>query len=318
MNAILKLKLGILPALAVAICMVGAGLGQIMPAAAQTGFLHGQQQSYQSGWVQLNNARARLVTGSQALNARIQPSPTGAQRLAGLQIKLDPNWKTYWRSPGDSGVPPQFDWSGSQNVKKVDVLWPAPARYVEKYATTIGYKDEVVLPLIVHVKDPAKPAELKLKLFLGICEDICVPVNTALKHSVPAPGAAANPEHKDSLLAHFLRLVPQKVKAGPKAGLTQPLGVKSVTLSGGADAPRLLVVAIFPKGAKRRELYAEAGPATYLPQPVALEANAGNERVTRFAIDLSRSGGAAALKGKTVKLTLVSDAGQGEVDWPIK
>ena len=56
-------------------------------------------------------------------------------------------WKTYWRMPGDAGIPPQFDWSGSQNVKSVEVLWPAPQRFIDSGGETVGYKDRVVFPL---------------------------------------------------------------------------------------------------------------------------------------------------------------------------
>ncbi len=275
-------------------------------------------QSFRSGWVELNNARARLVSGSQALARTLPNAGKDGLRLAGLHIKLKPKWKTYWRSPGASGVPPRFDWSGSKNVARVEVLWPAPARYVDKYATTVGYKDEVVLPLLITPKDPARPIDLKLKLFLGICEDICVPVDTALRLVLPAPDADATAQHSDALLAHFLRLVPQTIPTGSEIGPAHPLGVRSVRFDGTGKGEKLVVEAVFPEKARRRELYAEADAATYLPQPVVLPASGGDARVTRFAIDLSRSGGVRALKGKSLRLTLVSDQHRGEVRWRLE
>ena len=66
---------------------------------------------------------------------------------AGVEIRLAPGWKTYWRYPGDSGVPPQFDFANSDNVKSVSVPWPAPQRFSDSDGNTIGYKDNVVFPL---------------------------------------------------------------------------------------------------------------------------------------------------------------------------
>ena len=59
---------------------------------------------------------------------------------AGIEIRLDPGWKTYWRYPGDSGVPPTLDFAGSENVKSVTALWPAPQRFADGAGGhSIGY-----------------------------------------------------------------------------------------------------------------------------------------------------------------------------------
>ena len=68
---------------------------------------------------------------------------------AGVQIRLKAGWHTYWRYPGNSGVPPQFDFSGSQNVKEVHVLWPAPERLSEAGGVSIGYAHDLTMPLHV-------------------------------------------------------------------------------------------------------------------------------------------------------------------------
>src|SRR5262244_547517 len=98
---------------------------------------------------------ARLVAGSQSAAA-------GVLR-AGLEIRLKPGWHTYWRYPGDAGVPPQFDFAASQNLKRVVVLWPAPQRIEEAGGSTIGYLGSVMFPLRVEPLDPAKPVLLRLK-----------------------------------------------------------------------------------------------------------------------------------------------------------
>ncbi|MGG7566633.1 protein-disulfide reductase DsbD domain-containing protein [Rhodovulum sp. DZ06] len=108
-------------------------------------------------------------------------------RLAGLRIALAPGWKTYWRNPGDAGIPPRFDWSGSSNVADVQVLWPRPHAFEAFGYRTIGYKEEVTLPLRVTPVDPAQPIALRLSMEYGVCSDICVPEAAELAIDI-APG----------------------------------------------------------------------------------------------------------------------------------
>jgi DsbC/DsbD-like thiol-disulfide interchange protein len=127
---------------------------------------------------------------------------------AGLDITLHDGWKTYWRVPGDAGVPPQFDWSRSRNAKSVTMLWPAPRRFTDEGGETIGYKDRVVFPVDVAANDPGQPIELALDAFLGVCEKICIPVKLemSLVQSKPEPADA-------SLIAAFAARVPRRVDA---------------------------------------------------------------------------------------------------------
>src|SRR6266542_1702588 len=81
---------------------------------------------------------------------------------AGIEIRLDPGWKTYWRYPGDSGVPPRFGFTRSENVASVSVLWPAPQSFSDGSGRSIGYKDDVIFPLRIVPRDPAKPVVLRL------------------------------------------------------------------------------------------------------------------------------------------------------------
>src|SRR5690348_16523091 len=107
-----------------------------------------------SSWIEDSHSAIRIVAGS---------NTQGAETLrAGIEIKLQPGWKTYWRYPGDSGVPPRFDFAGSQNVKDVLVAWPAPHRFSDDSGITIGYKDDVIFPLHVVPQDPGKPVRLRV------------------------------------------------------------------------------------------------------------------------------------------------------------
>jgi DsbC/DsbD-like thiol-disulfide interchange protein len=100
--------------------------------------------------------------------------------MAGLDLTLAPHWKTYWRAPGETGIPPSFDWSGSQNVASVRLHWPSPQVIVLNGMQSIGYYDALTLPVEVVPQDPAKPVELHLQMQLGICKDICMPAALTL------------------------------------------------------------------------------------------------------------------------------------------
>src|SRR3954466_10857272 len=97
-----------------------------------------------SPWEDDAQSAARLIS------ARAVNESGGRMFRAGVEIKLKEGWKTYWRYPGDSGVPPVLDFSMSQNVKTVTVLYPAPTRFSDGGAGhSIGYKGAVTLPLHV-------------------------------------------------------------------------------------------------------------------------------------------------------------------------
>ncbi len=124
--------------------------------------------------------------------------PDGS-RVAGLAISMAPGWKTYWRAPGESGLPPVFDWSESRNVAGVAVEWPAPELFDSFQTATLGYSGRVVLPLVVTPIDPAAPVALRLGLDYGVCADICVPARADLALDI-APGAPA--EGAGEIAAH--------------------------------------------------------------------------------------------------------------------
>ena len=99
---------------------------------------------------------------------------SGTHRAA-LRVVLADGWKTYWRAPGDSGIPPQFDWIGSSNIAQVSITWPTPEVFDQDGIRTIGYKHQMVLPLEIRAVEPGQPIRLKGEIEFGLCEDICVP-----------------------------------------------------------------------------------------------------------------------------------------------
>ncbi len=104
----------------------------------------------------------------------------------GLEIALEPGWKTYWRSPGDAGIPPVVDWSASRGVSRFDLRFPAPVRFGDEGARSIGYTAPVILPIDLALTDPARPATVDLDVQIGLCRDVCVPLSSRLTAELSA------------------------------------------------------------------------------------------------------------------------------------
>jgi DsbC/DsbD-like thiol-disulfide interchange protein len=243
-----------------------------------------------SDWNGDTRAGIRLIGGAQAAEG-------GSQILrAGLEIRLAPGWKTYWRYPGDSGVPPHFDFGKSENVKSVAVQWPAPQRLADSEGITIGYKSDVVFPLKVAPQDPTRPVLLRLKLDYAICEKLCVPAQGQAELAIGAGGAPA------PAIAAAEKTVPQ-----PRAlGADAPLAVRKVTREDGGRLPRLLVDVAAPAGATV-VLFAE-GPSPDWALPVPEPVDGAPSGLQRFAFALDGLPPGASAKGAELKITAVAGA----------
>jgi DsbC/DsbD-like thiol-disulfide interchange protein len=126
-----------------------------------------------------DGATLRLVTSGLA-------DETG--RLVGaIEIRLEPGWKTYWKEPGASGVPPHVDVGASINVSFAAIHFPAPEWHEDSYGAWAGYGGPVVLPITFTVDEPERFSVIEADLFLGICETICIPVQARL---TVEPGSA--------------------------------------------------------------------------------------------------------------------------------
>src|ERR1700678_482642 len=112
-------------------------------------------------WAPAAKSQARLIAGG--------------GNLAGFEIALSPGAITYWRDPGDAGLPPTLDFSGSDNGASVEPEFPAPKRIKEADGgEAFGYDGSVVFPLRVKPRDPTKPATLKLNADFAVCEKVCL------------------------------------------------------------------------------------------------------------------------------------------------
>lgn len=232
-------------------------------------------------WAENDYGALRLITAEDAVGS------SGALRL-GVEFQMKKGWKIYWRSPGDAGFPPRFDWSASENLAEAVVRWPAPERFSAVGFETMGYGGEVVLPVEALAIQPARPATVRARVEYLTCEEICVPVEADLVLALPA--GPAEPTAEAHQIARYAARVPA---TGGGAGMD----VESIALAAGAK-PRLVVEAssqvpfvapdlfvegprelvfsppqvTFSDGKRRARLVVEVDGLTYLPSPLTGQA----------------------------------------------
>jgi DsbC/DsbD-like thiol-disulfide interchange protein len=223
-------------------------------------------------------------------------------RRAGIEIRLGPGWKTYWRYPGDSGVPPRFGFARSENIETIELSWPAPHGFADGTGSSIGYKGGVIFPLRIVPKDPARPVVLRLDLDYAVCEKLCVPATANPELVLDATTSA----HDGALAASEAR-VPKPVAIG-QAG---PLVIKAVKRTPGGRNGRIVVDMAAPETATV-ELFAEGPtPDWALPIPEPSRASPSGSRLFTFELDGLPPG--ATADGATLRLTAVSEEAAIEV-----
>ncbi|MGV3633931.1 MAG: protein-disulfide reductase DsbD domain-containing protein [Pseudorhodoplanes sp.] len=213
---------------------------------------------------------------------------------AGVEIRLAPGWKTYWRYPGDSGVPPTFDFAKSENLKSIQLSWPAPEKIVEADGVIIGYRNNVLFPLAVEPKDPAKPVILRLALDYAICEKVCIPAQAKTELTLKAGGSA------EPAIAAAEKRIPRSQPVGAGA----PLSVKAIHRDDSRTPARVLVDIAAPDGAPV-SVFAE-GPSDDWALPVPDKVDGAPAGLQRFAFALDGLPPGASGKGATLTVTAVA------------
>ena len=235
-----------------------------------------------SPWQRDAHSAVRLLAGSRS----------GSVLLGGIAIQLEPGWKTYWRTPGDSGVPPRFDFSKSDNVEAVTVLWPAPMKFDDGAGGfSLGYKKQVVLPLRIVAKNNDKTVTLRARLNYAVCDKLCIPVEASSELTFASVAST-----EDGNLAAALDAVPKPASIGDSIPLTirdiRREGDKSVLVD--VSAPDSKDVSLFVEGPT---------PDWALPIPKLMEH--GPPGVKRFVFELEGLPPGAKPDGAALKLTLV-------------
>jgi DsbC/DsbD-like thiol-disulfide interchange protein len=254
-----------------------------------------------SQWDDEPHGAARLIAG-----AALESADAKLAR-AGIEIRLDPGWKTYWRYPGDSGVPPTLDFSASENIKSVTTLWPAPERFADGAGGySIGYRGDVILPLQIVPNDAGKPSSLHLKLSYAVCGKLCVPAQADLDLTLSGKAGVEEPTLRGAEAR-----IPRRLALG-QAGT---LGLASVHRQTEGKHQRVVVAVAVPDGVPI-DLFVE-GPTTEwalpLPQPAG-PARDGAPGTRLFTFDLDGLPPGARAEGALLTFTAVSPGEAIEVE----
>lgn len=239
-----------------------------------------------SAWQRTDHTAVRLVSAVTGVG--------GGETLSlGLQFRMQPGWKVYWRSPGSGGLPPVIEWQGSENAGEAGILWPAPKRFEVLGIESFGYSDEVVFPIHLAVPRPGQPVRLAAAVDYLTCREICIPYQAALRLDVPAGPAAPSPEAP--LIGRFLERVPGD---GAAAGLA----IEQVGVARAGDRRHLVTTVRSPTPPAKPDLFVET------PVPVDFGAPAVTAVAGGYRLESVIAGDPATidrLAGSPVTLTLV-------------
>lgn len=242
-------------------------------------------------------AFAQGVTQSDVLEGdfRLGWQMTSGSRMTALHLRLAPQWKTYWRAPGDAGIPPSFDWAGSENVKSVRFHWPTPDVFHTNGIQSVGYHDELVLPIEVIAKDPSRPVYLRAQVDLGVCKDICMPATLELTADLNGTGGP------DALIAAALRSRPATAR---EAGLSRI----ACTILPIRDGLRLTAEVTLPPQGNREVVVVEPGvPGVWVSEA---EVSRYGGTMTVVADMVPPSAAPFALDRQDVTLTVLGNTGR--------
>ncbi|WP_286203091.1 protein-disulfide reductase DsbD domain-containing protein [Rhizobium lusitanum] len=195
-----------------------------------------------SDWADNPGGRMRLVA--------LAPDAQGRIRAA-LQIEPAPGWITYWREPGESGIPPQVSPVPDGGIALTKMSFPVPKPIIVGAIQEIGYDAPVTLPLDFRIEGK-QPAKLELTAFIGLCKDICIPFQAEL--SLPLSAAGQSTPHEQALLDAADASLPQ----APTPDFT----AESHSLS--ADGKMLSLRLTLPEASGDAPLIYVTGPAGYV------------------------------------------------------
>jgi len=215
-------------------------------------------------------------------------------RISAIQLTLAPGWKTYWRAPGDAGIPPEFNWRGSRNLGGVTVNWPTPQVFEQNGMRSVGYSHQVMLPLAIAPQQAGKPVQINLSMDIGVCSDICVPETLRITGVLDAQGRAPVP-------AIAAALAEQPYTAAES-------GAKGVTcaLSPTKDGLKITAKLALPSTGSPEHVVIEAGsPDIWVSEPATRRT--GNT-LTAEAVMIRSTDGALAIDRSAIRFTVLGSS----------
>ena len=237
-----------------------------------------------SNWAVSDQGRVRLVSAASATGE------SGSVQL-GLEFELQPDWKIYWRSPGDAGYPPSVDWKGSDNLADTVISWPAPHRFSISGLETMGYKTHVILPIVARLNDSNQPLILKAAVDYLTCAVVCVPQHADLSMALPSGPSSATGHAHD--IGRYLAAVPGD---GPRVGM-------SLVSAEAADSGDLVITVKADPALKEPDLFLERADQMAFAPPKIQKSQGGKQVV--FRVKPVANTGEGGLTEKPVVLTVV-------------
>lgn len=246
----------------------------------------------ESSWASSEQMQAKILSAHESIGS------DQSTINAALQTRLAPGWHSYWRNPGESGLPPKIIWDNSENIEDITMHFPAPKRFQELDLTTFGYDGDVMYPLDITLKEAGKDAVLDIALETMVCKDICLPINLPLKLELKS-GEGADSKHR-TIINYAREKIPDSVE-------TPQLKIENVTIT--KDA---VVTSIMSKrGFARTDIFTEVGefalgsdPQFQINENDRSRANAVVPIPEDIQAEFDTSGAALPYKGHNIRVTV--------------
>lgn len=212
--------------------------------------------------------------------------------MAAMRLTLAPGWKTYWRTPGDAGIPPRFSWAGSENITAAEFHWPVPDVLDQNSMQTIGYEDGLVLPIELSPARPGAPITMAGEVTIGVCEEICIPVTLPFAAEIPSDGG-----RDGAIVAALLNQ--------PLAGADAGVAGATCAISPIPEGLQVTATLDMPNTGQVEAVVIEAGnPEVWVSQSdLAYEGNAISATVDMIHVSAS----SFALDRSEIRITLLGD-----------
>jgi thiol:disulfide interchange protein DsbD len=163
----------------------------------------------------------------------------GHPLAVGVRLEMQKGWHTYWRNPGDSGLPTRVRWDLPAGFAAGEIRWPYPARFRTGPLVSYGYENVVLLPVEIRVPAAVVAAEVRLAVRVDWleCQEACLPGRAEVSLTLPVK-AAASPGPHAALFAEARRLLPRRDPAWRFSASTSDTGVTLVVRGPRAEALR--------------------------------------------------------------------------------
>jgi len=242
-----------------------------------------------SGWISTDFSQVRMITSRDSVAGKTELD-------VGIQVRLESGWKTYWRHPGDAGIPTEFDWSASENVAQIKLSWPAPKRLSFEGLDSFGYEDEVVFPVHIRVLDADASARVGLRLIYAACRDVCVPLEANMVLDIPAIAHQSRPS------TDFHRALIERYRSRVPSPAEGDMDIESAIIVTEGDRRVLRLIASAQVSFENPDVFVEGPEEVFFGRPRLSVSGDRRAVVAELAID---DGGKPAPDARPLRITFI-------------